>query len=196
MTPLERIRVETRPLHDSLERESWLLSPAPTVDDYRRYLEKLLGFHAPLERRLARLADDHDLTEAFARRRKTPLLVKDLGRLGLMPARPDSVPWSPWLPEPTCLGGLLGCAYVLEGATLGGKVLLRRLAPRLPAVLGAAGYLDCYGEQVGERWKQMLALLDTRLDTPAVEVAAVRAARDTFATLGRWLGESAEANVA
>ena len=196
MAALDRIRSETRPLHQAIEGSTPLSSARVSLQDYRRYLEKLLGFHAPLELRLWSMVEQHGLTAEFDGRGKTPLVVRDLAALGLRPATAVAVPWSPWLPEPVGVGGLLGCAYVLEGATLGGKVILRRLAPQLPEIRGASRYLDCYGGQVGERWKRLLALLETHLVTPEAEQAAVAAARDSFATLARWLTSPPPVSVA
>jgi heme oxygenase len=190
---LGRIREATRPLHQALERGSPLLRPNVTVDDYRRYLTKLLGFHAPLELKLGGLAIRHGLDVVLAGRRKTPLIVHDLATLGLSPAMPEAVPWSPWLPTPVGVGGLLGCAYVLEGATLGGKILLRRLSPRLPEVVGASRYLNCYGDAVGEIWLSFLALFDRYVITPAEQESAVTAAYESFRTLWAWLADPAEA---
>jgi heme oxygenase len=183
---LERIREETRPLHDAIERDSRLSRDDFDGAGYRWYLQKLLGFHAPLEERLKPLTARHGLAGEFAGRWKTPLFLRDLAALGL-PATADGVAWSPWLPRPAGLGGLLGCAYVLEGATLGGKVLLRRWDARLPEMATARAYLDCYGDEVGPRWRALLRLLDQRLADAAEQDAAVGAARDCFQTLSRWL---------
>ncbi len=187
MHVLDRIRSETRGLHQAIERSNPLSSAHVTLQDYRRYLEKLLGFHAPLELRLWSMIERHGLSAEFSGRGKTPLVVRDLAALGLRPATAVAVPWSPWLPEPVGVGGLLGCAYVLEGATLGGKVILRRLAPQLPEIRAASRYLDCYGGEVGARWKRLLDLLETHVVTAEAEQAAVTAARDSFETLARWL---------
>ena len=181
---LDRIREETRPLHDAIERESRLSRADFDGAGYRWYLQKLLGFHAPLEEQLKPLSARHGLAGEFAERWKTPLFLRDLAALG-MPA--EAVAWSPWLPRPAGLGGLLGCAYVLEGATLGGKVLLRRWGARLPEVAAAQAYLDCYGDQAGPRWRALLRVLDERLVLAPEQDAAVAAARDCFQTLSRWL---------
>jgi heme oxygenase len=158
--------------------------------DYRWYLTKLLGFHAPLELMLNGLAIRHRLDMALAGRKKTPLIVQDLAALGLSPAFPEAVPWSPWLPKPIGVGGLLGCAYVLEGATLGGKILLRRLRRRLPEVVAACRYLDCYGDAVGEVWHAFLGLFGAHVVTRADEEAAVAASCETFQSLWAWLARA------
>lgn len=183
---LERIREATRPLHEALERESPVGRNDFDAAAYRWYLRKLLGFHAPLEARMKPLADRHGLAAEFAGRWKTPLFLRDLAALG-QPASADDVDWSPWLPRPASVGGLLGCAYVLEGATLGGKVLLRRWGARLPEVATAGAYLGCYGDAVGNRWRALLQVLDQRLVAAPEQEAAVTAARDSFQALSLWL---------
>jgi heme oxygenase len=186
---LERIRRETRALHRALERDSRLLRPDVTITDYRWYLVKLLGFHAPLELKLDALALRHGLDRARRGRAKTPLLVQDLATLGMRPANATAVPWAPRLPNPLGIGGLLGCDYVLEGATLGGKLLLRRLAPRLSIVADACRYLDCYGDAVAERWHSFLTQFDGCLPARYEQDAAVEAARETFEALKDWLAD-------
>jgi heme oxygenase len=184
---LERIRDVTRPFHRSLEQASALMRPDVTADDYRCYLTKLLGFHAPVELMLNGLAIRHGLDMALAGRRKTPLIVQDLAALGLSRASAEAVPWSPWLPKPVGVGGLLGCAYVLEGATLGSKILLRRLGRWLPEVAGASRYLNCYGDAVGELWHAFLALFELHVVGRAEQDAAVVASHETAQSLWAWL---------
>jgi heme oxygenase len=190
---LERIRDATRPLYRALEQASPLMRPDVTPADYRWYLTKLLGFHAPVELMLNDLAIRHGLDLALAGRRKTPLIVQDLAALGLSPASPEAVPWSPWLPRPVGVGGLLGCGYVLEGATMRGKLLLRRLLPRLPELAGACRYLGCYGDAFGELWHAFLGLFRRHVATHADEDEAVAASCETFSSLGAWLAAASEA---
>jgi heme oxygenase len=186
---VERIRRETRALHRALERDSRLLRQDVTITDYRWYLAKLLGYHAPLEMKLEALALRHGLERGRLGRAKTPLLIQDLAALGMGPARATAVPWAPRLPNPLGVGGLLGCAYVLEGATLGGKILLRRLTPRLDIATDACRYLDCYGDAVADRWHAFLSLFDGRLSGRDEQDAAVEAARESFESLQGWLAE-------
>jgi heme oxygenase len=50
MTLLERLRERTGPWHRRLEAELSLLTPGSDERVYARYLGKLWGFHAPVER--------------------------------------------------------------------------------------------------------------------------------------------------
>jgi heme oxygenase len=55
---LQRLKTETRPHHERAEKAVRLLEPGLTPDGYRRHLEALHGFYAPMEEVLAeRLGD-------------------------------------------------------------------------------------------------------------------------------------------
>lgn len=64
----------------------------------------------------------------------------------------------------------LGAMYVIEGSTLGGRTIRRRLAAR---GVGAEGlsFLDPYGKSSGAMWRGLLAVLEEegRSDASAIE---------------------------
>lgn len=66
------------------------------------------------------------------------------------------------------LGQALGWFYVLEGSSLGGRIIHKGLTARGQDLSGLA-FLDPYGEAVGARWRDFVAVLDR-------EVQAGRAA--------------------
>ena len=167
----------TRPAHDALERSLDLerdLSPA----NYGLYLRCM---HAFLRETEGVLADDPRL-ESFGldARRKLAWLERDLDALGLEalepPERPD---------VPADMHRRIGWAYVLEGSTLGGRVLYRRIAPHLhlSAERGAA-FLNGHGEHTGEIWKRFVAALDALRLTSEQSLECVAGAREAFAAVG------------
>lgn len=174
-----RLKVETQALHEEVERVVRIGAPEAGPDVYRWYLEKLFGFHRPVEERLGTRA----LPYAFDARRKAPLLEADLLALGVAPGQ---LPDCEVLPLIDSVSSALGVAYVLEGASLGGKVLQRAWAQRVPAE--AMHYLGVYGDQVGDRWREFREVI--RQQVPVHEVAAcVEGAQATFTTLIRWFRE-------
>lgn len=174
---LSRLKEETARHHQEVEAKvTFLEAPAPR-EAYARYLARLLGFHAPVERRLRALP----LPDALRGREKSPLLEGDLRALGVAP---EAVPLCDAVPELSTLPRALGCCYVLEGATLGGKFVRRRLLGRVPEE--ATSYLACYGEQVGPKWSAFREAVRASL-TPAEHDACIDAAKATFTALGRWL---------
>jgi heme oxygenase len=85
----------------------------------------------------------------------------------------------------------LGAFYVLEGATLGGQILLRHLTRHFEgAAVGGFAFFRAYGEQVGPMWKafgEVLTGASVRAASGDFDSRAVRGAMDTFDAFQAWL---------
>lgn len=185
---LGRLRAETRALHEQIEGVVPILQAGADAGTYRWYLQKLLGFHRPLEPALFSTPGLESLGVQRAEREKRPRLERDLQALGLSTEELEGLPDCRPLPVLHGLPGALGCAYVLEGATLGAQLILRELLPRLPRELErASSYLRCYGAQTGARWRSFLRALEQGAPDESARAALVSSARDTFQCLHRWL---------
>jgi heme oxygenase len=86
------------------------------------------------------------------------------------------------------LAAAFGCAYVLEGATLGGRTMLPLVETRLhlTAQHGAA-YLASYGADVSRRWAEFGTALNAWCHEPLRRASTVQAATRTFDALTEWL---------
>jgi heme oxygenase len=187
-TALDRIRHETRALHEQIEGIVPLLQPDADEQTYRRYLEKLLGFHRPLEPVLFARAGLRELGIRRAEREKAPWLARDLLALGLSAEQLSTLPRCRALPCVRSLSAALGCCYVLEGATLGAQLIYRELATRLPDTMSrASSYLRCYGSETGPMWKGFCAALEHHGQHAEEQAEMADAARETFTTLRAWL---------
>ena len=189
---LEQLEQGTRDLHARIERQVPLLDPALQIDTYRAFLESMLGFYQPFEDALA-VFPWHRAGLDLDQRRKARLLIDDLQRLGHDHGSLASIRRCRDLPCPADLLEAMGCLYVVEGATLGGRILMRSVhrTLRLSPVSGCA-FLASYGNAVGCMWRRFGEALvrAERTSTEAGTAAApsmVTAARDTFAKLDRWL---------
>ena len=112
----------------------------------RGMIGRYAAFHIPADATLAPYLDDVDGLEMQARRR-TPLLA-DFAGVGPLPR----------FPRPASRAEALGMLYVLEGSTLGGRLILRMLADegiRDPDF----AFLDPYGAETGSRWRSFLSVL-------------------------------------
>lgn len=191
----QRLKLETRPHHERAERAVRLMDPHLTAEAYRRHLEALHGFYGPMEATLAeRLGTALPALRAHERW-KLPLLEKDLASLGHTPASLARLPRAarpPLLPGvPEALGGF----YVLEGATLGGQLLLRHLTRHFEGqAVGDFVFFRAYGEAVGPMWKAFSEAL-TRASAEAAsrdfDDRVVQGAKDTFAGFEAWLLQEA-----
>ena len=98
-------------------------------------------------------------------------IISDEG--GSAAPQPAAAPEAP--PPVGSLGEALGLLYVLEGSTLGGKVIRRQVEASGGDMAGLT-FLDPYGAQAGERWRSFLAVLDRAAGAePEGAVAGARA---------------------
>lgn len=147
-----------------------------------RLLERFHGFHAAWEPALDGRVPDLLLGP----RLKLPLLRHDLRCLGVDDRRLLALPRceraAGLCETPAAAAGAL---YVMEGSTLGGRIISRSLqaAPWHPPQ--RLRYWNPYGDDTGRRWSETLAYLDSL--SPVDADAAVLAAVTTFDVLQAWL---------
>lgn len=178
---LERLRRETGPQHEALEKTADLLSPTLTMARYHAVLRQFHRFWCgwqPLAHGL--LAGEPEL---LAGRDRTPLLVADLAHFRLTP-----LPVAGPLPALSDADMALGSLYVLEGSTLGGQVIAQHLETRLGLRNGAGyAYFKGYGRQNGPMWAALRERLARHpAEGPAAE-RLVTGAKQTFSILEQRL---------
>ncbi|HEY4238621.1 MAG TPA: biliverdin-producing heme oxygenase [Kofleriaceae bacterium] len=173
---LRRLKVETLDLHREAERHVRIFDADATEETYARYLERLLGVHAPMEAAFVAHADLARVGFDPARRRRADLLCADLVSLGKDPAK---APTCASLPDIADLSRALGAAYVLEGSALGGPFVIAKVRYAVPT-----RYLRGYGRDTGPLWKRFGAIVAAEV---ADAEACVAAARELFAALIGWL---------
>lgn len=187
---LEELRRATRDRHERIEARFEVARPGLTRTAYRDALGRLWGFYAPCEPRLEAIPGSAELGLDLPVRRKSPLLRRDLRLLGMAEAGVDALPVFPFTAptEPCGIPELLGTLYVLEGATLGGRIIVGHLTRTLKIDAGSgAAFFASYGERVAARWREFLAALTA--STAAADgagryriIAAACAAFDRFET--------------
>lgn len=189
-----RLRIATGPAHQALEDSLDWRMRVSTLPGYRALLERLYGFHAAWEPAIgAALADEPFL----APRRRLSRLAADLDHLGLAPGALAALPrpgrpggaGGPILEGPAAATGAL---YVLEGSTLGGKVIGRHIAALHGFSEAGLAYYRAHGAAAGSMWAAFRARLESFADDPAAEAALTGAAVTTFAAMRAWLSPTRE----
>jgi heme oxygenase len=195
---LKRLKAATRTSHASLERRLPLLDADLSQATYQHLLQRMLGFYEPLEMQLLAApwwrSGGGDIDVDYAPRHKTPRLRQDLQALGDTDPSIATLPRCERLPPLHNQAQLWGCLYVIEGATLGGQVIIKHLHAKLGlnATSGAA-FFDGYGLHTGARWKAFCAALTAQGDgAPGGQDAMLLSANMTFDALGEWLFPGAE----
>ncbi len=168
-----RLREATQADHQRLESRINILDRIATPSRRRSLVERFHAMHVQVEQALAPwLADLPGLD--FEARRRTPHLARDLQVLGTN-ATDQAGP-------PVALRGVghaLGWMYVLEGSTLGGRVIRRMVDARGDGMTGLS-FLDPYGDRVAERWREFLAVVDRNARSAAEVDELVDGARAGF----------------
>lgn len=173
--------VELLPIMAPLSRESI------TPKEYLDALKALYGFYRPMENYLysAGLPLNCDMPV----RPKSAALSRDIIALGVPPHEMSSLPMCVNLPQLLTANECIGALYVLEGATLGGRTILKRIAASLGEnAEKATSFHGFHGDQLGPSWKRVQAYLTLRLDgDQAALKEATRGAQVTFRALYEWL---------
>lgn len=183
---LDRLRAETRDLHERVEHRLPLLDARLTLAGYRATLQALHGLHAPLERRLAAVPGLERCGLDLARRWRAPRLAADLRALGAPPSALDAA--SPHVPHVGDVASALGALYVLEGSTLGGRVVARHVTAALPVTAAdGCAFLASAGTHVGRSWRSFRHAVEAYAAArdDAVAQAIVDGARATFVAFDR-----------
>ncbi len=187
----ERLRLETRDLHQQMERQMPVFSAGFTLAAYQQLLECYEGFYAPVEDKLSALRS-RGLAVFDDTRRKHALLLLDLERLQADRNHIRPIPRCHDLPALDSVSQGLGCLYVLEGATLGGQIILRHLTETLGVTAEKGGaFFASYGPALGQRWKEFrhAVAADPHAITEADQIVA--SARETFSCFHDWLQSGA-----
>lgn len=179
-TILERLRRETRELHEAVERDVDIARCLSSREAYRSLLMRWWGFLVVTEPAMAAVLDPG----LFAHRRKIDLLRRDLERLGLSEADIASIPICDTATPRTEVEAL-GALYVLEGSTLGGQIIARMAVEALGADV-PLGFYHPYGPKAGVMWRDCRSALSERA-APAAEDIILAWAKMTFEQLSHWL---------
>lgn len=176
---LAALRVATHALHAELDRRS-PLTAALNHTDYLDHAARVLGWMRPLEQALWPLWPEAG--DACLRRGKSQWLEADLQAGSRSSA---GLPDCPAAPVASSLAEAFGIAYVAEGATLGGRVLYKRLQASLAPL--PLRWLQGYGEHTGERWGTFQRLLADHVITPDEIAQAQAAAVRAFTSFRDWV---------
>jgi heme oxygenase (biliverdin-IX-beta and delta-forming) len=177
----DELKEVTRDVHAALEKK--LLTHIQVVADANRYQALLIlmyGFYAAVEYQLERFKHgipDYDL------RRKSHAILQDLRQLGFST---DTLPICNDAPSINSLPSALGAMYVLEGSTLGGRIITKMLLKQVPSLEGSTTFFQGYDDQTMEMWQKFKTYLQGLVTREEYEKAH-HAANETFVKFKQWI---------
>jgi heme oxygenase len=191
------LRLATKPAHERLHTNAAfaaLLRGDLTLLAYQRLLTCLLGLHEPIEDSLGRFPASPLLEwrSAGAGVSRTAALRSDLAALGVDQLEIEAAPRAhALLPPLDDAAAALGCAWVVEGSALGGRIMSSRVDAMLSLGQGQGGgsFFSCDPGQ-RERWRGCCDAVEICGAEPDGLTAMIRAAMITFAVFETWLDKS------
>lgn len=188
---MDRLRAETRDLHDQAEHNQWqkrMVQGDLSRQDYARWLGQMFLVHGTLEEALRALPlEQHPYSSIRSEHFQEPYLRADLEHFGVDPEAVEPLPATSELIQrieqlarerPLAL---LGFHYVLEGSNNGNRFIAKRLRQVYELEPGAGDrYLDPYGERQPEVWKRFKEDLGSGELSVADQDLLVASAREMF----------------
>ena len=188
-----RLRERTRDSHNAAEQAMDLPRRLASTQGYIELLQALARVHGAFEQAFARF-DWARLEIDLEERKRVHWLAQDLTALGARVARP-----TPLVATPENLFEALGALYVLEGSTLGGRIVFAR-ATSLCGISSENGarFFYGHGQRTGPLWRQFLDALERSAaaqsaEADFIERGAVRAYAEFIRHLSEAIAEPGEA---
>lgn len=153
-------------------------------DDYINLLKIFYSYFGGLEQKTSRYINQENLKD-YAQRRKTEAIADDLKMLG---STAPKFAGNGFLPKIDNYLQAFGALYVIEGSTLGGKIISKMIQQHLHIDNGAGlSFFNSYGEHTQQMWDEFKAVLNAAVDTDKAEAIVLNAANQTFACFKRWM---------
>jgi heme oxygenase len=150
------LRAQTAPQHEALENtmlSKAIVSDALQEATYVHYLKTMYLHLQPFESSC--FTSLGGIFSDLSERSRTATLESDLRHFGIAPE--SLLSNSDFNFEiPGSVAEAVGAMYVMEGSTLGGRVILKNVQARLGDMTSGNLYFQGYGADTGKKWKLFL----------------------------------------
>ena len=184
----EKLKEHTKQHHQLLEKKMVAqMRSITTPQEYAKLLGLFYSFFGGLELSVDKHIDLALLPD-YPQRRKSAALAYDLLELSaplpLFALRND-------LPEIRDHIQSIGALYVMEGSTLGGKIIAKMMLQQMNVTeMPGLTFFNGYGEQTMSMWLTFKKSIDTPLSSTEIEII-IKSANDTFLQFSNWFDKHA-----
>lgn len=172
------LKSRTQAIHTHIEQTSplnRLIHGHGTTQNYIQILQALAPLYVTLEtsEEIRRWAAEHH--PPFLRHSRLACIRQELGDYPL-PAQSHVPPWADW----SEVSAVIGTLYVIEGATLGGKLIAKSLCRHYGLdIIPGQSLFDPYGKDCAQYWKDFAGAVG-RMQGFVHQDTAIAAALATF----------------
>jgi len=187
---IQNLRKHTAVSHKKLEENylsKMILNERVTLIDYQNYLSALYGVTLGCENSVFPHIK-HIITD-LDQRYRSQLIAQDLLATGFSAQQIAALPVYRF--AFSSAASYLGAMYVLEGSTLGGRVLYKHINKTLGLTPeNGCGYFWGYGEQTGTMWKSFISSFTQFALETGQSADIMEGAVNTFTIIDHWLDEA------
>ena len=181
------LKQETKVNHQQLEK--LLVRQMRSIHTKEGYIELLQLFYSyfgALEEKINHFILPHQMEEEHTfQRRKTIRLAEDIKALGGIVNEKCG---EKDLPEIRSDLEAFGALYVIEGSTLGGRVITKMMQRQMNTdSLEGFSFFNGYGDDTERRWSSFKELLNDQGQNDADKKLVVSTADETFAKFKKWI---------
>ncbi|MGY3052598.1 heme oxygenase [Pedobacter sp. UYEF25] len=181
----EQLKLNTKSNHQQVEKLLVdRIRSIDALDGYVKLLQLFYGYFGGLEDKINQYIEVGILDD-YQNRRKSNSLLKDIYDLnGGIPQKAADDD----LPEINNQSQAFGALYVIEGSTLGGKVISKMMAKQLKFIdEKGLSFFNGYGDETEKMWNGFKDVLNKELYTPTDVSLSLEAANDTFSKFALWI---------
>ncbi len=183
----EQLKDSTQASHQALEKKMVsIIKKIKTREDYVNFLKLMYGYYSALERSVQEYVTEMEI----GKRRKAERLLQDISYFEST-STPDLCKE---LPPISSHAEALGAMYVMEGSTMGGKIIARMIEGQA-GIDGPSGFsfFNGYGEETSKMWEEFKTFLNRPFDE-IEKLNLILTANRTFRTFYNWIDRNAAAN--
>jgi heme oxygenase (biliverdin-IX-beta and delta-forming) len=175
---IEQIRSATAVEHKKLEDRLFpFLNNIQSNEQYAQLLNAFYGYIFPVQEKIAAFID-HSVVPDMNERRNAAYIAADLETLNL----PLAGSFAETLPDIHDHASAMGALYVLEGSTLGGKIIAKTISEKIEPT-EAFRFFRGYGPETGPMWKKFTQYIEHPLNQLNAKTV-VNTATETFRCFG------------
>jgi len=178
----EQLKTETHPAHEEVEKWGYgkeIQEDTLTLAQYQQLLWINYDWHSYYEPILdSLLSSDFQIKIQYSSRKKLSLLEEEIQLRNW-----DLPPLSSRKPKTFSFFEGLGILYVMEGSTLGGMYIHKKLSNHLEISQFPILFYGCYDKETAQKWRTLKKAIETEVSSEKEQNLVIKGAKEAFETI-------------
>jgi heme oxygenase len=180
----DKLKTDTLTNHQQLEKMLvGRMKAIRSLQDYIALLQIFYSYFGGLEEQIDQYINEAEMPD-YQQRRKSAALAKDIKDLGGIPVEKAN---GYALPAIQNTAQAYAAMYVIEGSTLGGKIISKMMAQQLRITDGSGlSFFSGYGDDTESMWDKFKQVLNSQAKSVHEENEIINTANQTFTKFKEW----------